>query len=52
MTKRFIAAVDPATDTWGTYDTQRREWVGHASTVTGARIKATRLNALNRKGES
>ena len=52
MTRRFIAAIDPATGTWGTYDTQRREWMGHASTVTGARIKAGRLNTLNPEGES
>lgn len=48
MTRRFIAAVDTRTNAWGAYDTRRREWVGHASTLTGARIKAARLNMLNR----
>lgn len=47
-TQRFIAAVDQRDGVPGTYDTERREWVGHASTLTGARIKATRLNTLNR----
>lgn len=48
---RFIAAVDTRTNTWGAYDTGRREWVGHASTVRGAQIKAVRLNSLNSEGE-
>lgn len=49
--KRFIAAVDTRSGAWGAYDTQRREWAGHASTVRGARIKAVRLNSLNPEGE-